>query len=223
MNAVRPFRRLEEASVIAFPIAWLGLATHTWRSFTTPSFAALALVVGYLFADFGSGVVHWFFDTWLSPETPLLGGAFVRTFREHHTDPSAICRHDFVETNGSNMLVASLMILVGAVSSSEFVACALLVAALFTSVTSQIHKWAHLEPERVPRVVAWLQRARLVLSKRGHAAHHVAPYARCYCITSGWVNAPLDTLRFFRAIEWVVRSRNDVHGDARVVVSTTKQ
>lgn len=164
-----------------------------------------AVLAGYLAADVGSGVVHWFFDTWLSARTPVLGSMFVRPFREHHVDPLAITRHDFVETNGSNCL-ATVPLLLGASLLDPAAGAAqrggvVFVVALSLGVfaTNQFHSWAHrLEP---PRWITLLQRSGLALRPEHHARHHASPYLSHYCITTGWMNPLLDGIGFFRGLE----------------------
>ncbi len=163
-----------------------------------------ALLAGYIGADFFSGTVHWFFDTWLSVRTPVLGTMFVRPFREHHVDRTAITRHGFVEVNGSNclatcpVLVAALLLDPGSPGGRLLMAF-LLALCLGVFATNQFHKWAHLSDP--PRAVRWLQAAHLALGAEHHALHHAAPYDRHYCITTGWLNRPLDRIGFFRALE----------------------
>jgi ubiquitin-conjugating enzyme E2 variant len=49
-----------------------------------------------------------------------------------------------------------------------------------------------------------LQRARLILTAKHHEIHHTAPYEHHYCITVGWLNQPLATIRFFRTLERII-------------------
>ena len=62
-------------------------------------------------------------------------------------------------------------------------------------LTNQFHKWSHLEDP--PAWVALLQRTRLILSPVQHEVHHTPPFDRYYCITTGWMNPPLDWIGFF--------------------------
>src|SRR5262249_37414314 len=93
-----------------------------------------------------------------------------------------------------------------------------------TAFTSQIHKWAHTDSPS--RIVALLQRARIVISPEHHSVHHSAPYNRNYCITVGWLNGPLRAVRFFEILErvitlltGVVPREDDIGKDAAIEVA----
>jgi ubiquitin-conjugating enzyme E2 variant len=159
-----------------------------------------------------SGFVHWLFDTWGSLDTPVLGRLAIRTFRHHHVDAKAITRHDFIETNGHNITLTAVLAVSGllfvvpdpteATLTDVFIAQSCLCGSFFTSFTSQIHKWAHMD--QPPRVIKLLQRAGLVLDPTHHDVHHTAPFARNYCITVGWMNRPLHAIRFFETLEKII-------------------
>ena len=170
----------------------------------------LAAFAGMVIADFISGFVHWMFDTWGSVDTPVVGKLAIRTFRHHHVDPKAMTKHDFIETNGHNFALTVIYTGLGFTfiepaetdRVSIFFAQTFLMGTGFVMVTSQFHKWAH--ATSVPRGVRWLQKVGLALNPEHHQAHHTAPYDQHYCVTSGWMNAPLRAIGFFRALEWLV-------------------
>ena len=202
----RAHRTLETAAIGSFAAlaGWLcwGLGT------TTPSsqgwIVALAAVTGYVAADLMSGIVHWAFDTWGSPDTPVLGPSFIRPFREHHSDALSITRHDFIETNGNNS-IASMPVLIATSfipldsGFNRFGVAFLLALCLAVFATNQFHKWAHAEDPGP--IVRWLQRWHLILPREHHRIHHAAPYATHYCITTGWLNPLLHALDVHRRLE----------------------
>jgi plasmanylethanolamine desaturase len=168
-----------------------------------------AILLGYLAADLASGLVHWAADTWGSPDLPILGRALLGPFREHHRDPLAITRHDFVETNGNNCL-GSLPVLGLALwlvpdadrSGSLFLSAFLGALVFWVLLTNQFHKWAHLPAP--PPLPAFLQRWHLILPPAHHQLHHTRPFTSHYCITTGWLNWPLNWARFFPVLEWCI-------------------
>jgi hypothetical protein len=177
------------------------------------AWVAAGLLAGWVAADFASGLVHWWADRIAREDFPLLGESFVRPFREHHLEPSSICDHGLLETNGNNCLVvlpflgiAWLLVppLPGG-SAALLGTAGFLGLAAAGCLTNQIHKWAHLP--RVPAALGWLQRAGLLLSPEHHARHHTPPFTSRYCITTGWLDPLLDRLGFFPALERMLQRR----------------
>jgi plasmanylethanolamine desaturase len=210
--------RALEIAAIAFVFGSLG-----WIAYRVTAAAhgvgdaigiALAALLGYVVSDFLSGFVHWAGDTVGDESTPIFGPNFVRPFRFHHVDPEDITRHDFVETNGNNCIVAAPVLLVVLLLlphqtgvlfyTSVVIAC----TALFVFCTNQFHKWAH--TKNPAPWVRMLQKAHLILSPEHHVVHHTAPRDKYYCITVGWMNPLLDKIHFFRFCEKMM-TRIDPH------------
>jgi len=203
-------RVLEYGAIVAFALLAVGLGVRIAGT-RLPLGVFLvcgAAVLGYVLADLLSGLVHWLFDTWWTERTPLVGRSFVRPFREHHTDPASITRHDWVETNGNNCL-GSLPLLIGAYFVPTTGFAGLFLVSLMLSVargllaTNQFHKWAH--DANPGGVVKTLQRWHLILPADHHRVHHESPHDTHYCITTGWLNPLLSATGAFRRIERIVQ------------------
>ncbi|KAK7491405.1 hypothetical protein BaRGS_00017383 [Batillaria attramentaria] len=171
--------------------------------------------LGIVTADFFSGLVHWAADTWGTVELPIFGKAFIRPFREHHIDPTAITRHDFVETNGDNFaatvpFLANMAYRFMTLSPAQIQAeynwqCFVFLLCIFVSLTNQCHKWSHTY-FGLPWYITGLQDLHIILPRKHHRIHHVAPHETYYCITTGWLNYPLEAIRFWPRLEAVIES-----------------
>jgi len=196
-----PQRALELASIGLFAAlsAWA-----SWRSLDAagPYFPLVVLVaapLGWLVVDLLSGIAHWALDSFGSTGTPFIGQSFIRPFREHHVDPGAMTRHDFVETHGASCL-ASLPFLAAAAAMpldsgvAVLAQSVLLFSALGALFTNQCHKWAHMDETETPPLVRWAQKRWLVLPREHHRLHHTPPFDTHFCMSSGWLNAAFNAL-----------------------------
>jgi plasmanylethanolamine desaturase len=211
-------------SAVFITMALAGLGLGIWRlgSEVTLSKSAVVMLilVGWLLADFLSGLLHWAADTWGRVDMPVLGRRLLHPFRVHHINPHDILGRGFLDLNG-DVAAVCLPFLVFALwlplehPHTQALSLLLIAAAGFALPTNQIHQWAHMP--RPPRWVRWLQAGRLVLTQRGHAQHHANPAGGHYCITTGWCNAPLTAACFYVALERIVTAttgcqpRSDPH------------
>jgi plasmanylethanolamine desaturase len=164
--------------------------------------AAAGVLCGYLAADVATGFVHWFGDRFFEEDTPGIGPRLIQPFREHHRDPAGMTRHGWLELCGNSALALSPVLAAALVRPlGPLLDGALITFGLAVLGTNLFHCWAH--AERVPRLVARLQSAGLILSPQAHARHHAAPHDAAYCVTSGWANRALDRLALFAGLERV--------------------
>jgi ubiquitin-conjugating enzyme E2 variant len=149
-------------------------------------------------ADFLTGFVHWFCDTFFDETTPLIGPGLIAPFREHHRDPLLMTRHGFLELTGSSfrglapVLMMFLWLGASLPAAAQAFAFALATGAVATNL---LHRWAH-DPD-APAVARALQSTGLVLTPQRHARHHAPPYDAAYCVTSGWLNPICEKLKIW--------------------------
>ncbi|MCC6646877.1 MAG: kua-ubiquitin conjugating enzyme hybrid localization domain protein [Polyangiaceae bacterium] len=163
-------------------------------------------LLAYVAADFVSGFVHFLADTYCTETTPLLGPKLIAPFREHHRDPLAITRHDFIEANCDNcfttlfaLVPTHLLVHAAGGGAATLFSLFVLLFSIGILLTSIAHGWAHQDDP--PWHARALQRAGIVISRARHARHHEPPHTSDYCITSGWLNPLLDGVRFFHHLE----------------------
>jgi len=182
---------------------------------------AVALIAGFIAADFGSGLVHWAADTWGRDDCPIIGPRLLVPFRVHHVNPDDFLRRRFVDTNGEVAAIAvPFLLMLNAVPLDTGWGTASVVFGFafcgLGSLTNQIHQWSHMPSP--PALVRALQAYSVLLGREEHAAHHSRPYDRHYCITTGWCNRPLDAIAFFRRMEKTITVLTGVsprHDDRR--------
>jgi ubiquitin-conjugating enzyme E2 variant len=67
----------------------------------------------------------------------------------------------------------------------------------------QFHSWSHTY-FGLPAPIVALQDMHIILPRKHHRIHHVAPHDTYFCITTGWLNYPLEMVRFWPALEWLI-------------------
>lgn len=202
---------LEHVMTYAFPLLCAANLYLVARELGWLSLAVVIVVgapVAWVLADFVSGLVHWFADTYGADDTPLFGPWLIKPFRQHHQYARDICTHNLVLTIGNSCTVAApfqigvLYLLFSDEDVSVTKAALAFVFNLFAMAmvaTNVLHKWAH--AEKTNWVISRLQRSRVFLSPAHHHLHHTQPFDSNYCITNGWLNPLLERIRFFRNLE----------------------
>lgn len=153
------------------------------------------LILGWLLADFITGVLHHFYDRiWWPPFLALANG-------DHHARPLIFVEAPFVVRTGPS-LVTSIVILAIAVLTKEFSAFFVTFCAGI-AFWNEIHRWAH-APRLAPGWVRVLQEMGFFQSPRGHSYHHTPTNAAGFCLLSNWVNPVLDSLGLWGRLEKLV-------------------
>ncbi|SVB11644.1 uncharacterized protein METZ01_LOCUS164498 [marine metagenome] len=173
-------------------------------------FSLIALFVGYLIADFLTGSVHWFCDTFFTETTPIIGPFIIFSFREHHSHPFLITEDKFIEQDTTSFFILLIPLFFSvtaeinySLNMSDYYTHTLLIGlSIGAFSTNLFHKWAHMKVP--PKFVMKLQNIGLILNHKRHKIHHMN-HSKSFCVTSGLLNSFLDKIKFFQGVESFIR------------------
>ncbi|MEM9054445.1 MAG: fatty acid desaturase CarF family protein [Pseudomonadota bacterium] len=182
---------MEQAPLLV-ATAWLG-----WGAWVL-----CQIVLGWLAADFASGIFHWAEDRYGSPRWPVFGGAIRDTIR-HHRRPTGMLKKPVVRRSWRVFLIAavgfSVFALLGVVNAFTV---ALIIGA---GLANEIHAAAHSGPKENGKLITWLQKTGVIQSHAHHAAHHRGLKNVHYCTVTNWLNPALERVRFWRRLEALIK------------------
>jgi len=163
--------------------------------------AAGSVLGGLFFADFVSGVVHWFEDRYGNPKWPILGHT-IRANQEHHFKPRKFLNGTFIERNREVLVIGALFLL--GFWAAGWLNLFTISAVIFGSLANEFHRAAHRSPKENGRVITFFQKTGLAQSFQHHANHHRKGKDSHFCVITNYINPILERMKFFQAIEKVV-------------------
>ena len=164
--------------------------------------AASSVLGGLFFADFVSGVVHWFEDRYGNPKWPILGHT-IQANQEHHFKPRAFLAGSFFSRNKEVLAIGSLFLL--GFWAAGWLNLFTLSAVSFGMFANEFHRAAHRSPQENGRIISFFQKTGLAQSFQHHANHHRKGKDSHFCVMTNYVNPVLERIKFFPAIEQTIR------------------
>ena len=156
-----------------------------------------------LAADLMTGIVHWWDDAYGNPNWKILGESVIIPNLKHHKSPRAFIKGNYWTRINTSLGLGAVLICLCWIFSilNIYTVLAILIAAH----GNEIHRFAHQTRKENGPLVTGLQDIGIFQSRKHHGLHHESPYIRNYCVVTNYVNPVLEVIRFWVAMETIIR------------------
>lgn len=168
----------------------------------TPLWYGLQIFLLWLFADFLTGTIHWWEDTYGNPSWPILGKSVVLPNLEHHQNPRSLLAGSYwnrINTSLYAAIVVGVLLWLCGWHSWRMIVC-----LVFASQGNEIHAVAHRTDKENGKFLMFLQKIGIVQKRKTHGWHHQAPYNTNFCVMTEFMNPILNAINFWVKVEWVL-------------------
>ena len=169
----------------------------------------MATYIGWFFlslwmADFITGFVHWFEDSYCVRGLPIIGELICDPNLDHHDDPSLMVRTGtFLSRNYIqwSLGAAGALVLAYFESLTPFWALTIFISTF----GNEVHRWNHTTRHN-SALIEWFKDVGIIQAQRQHSMHHREPFDTNYCTMTSQLNPILDTIKFWRALELFIEA-----------------
>ncbi|MBX9923616.1 MAG: fatty acid desaturase family protein [Rhabdochlamydiaceae bacterium] len=156
----------------------------------------------WIAADFISGIVHWWEDTYGNPNWPIIGKYIVKPNLIHHKEPNKMLEKPYwrrISTSLITGVIIGVIFWLTGLHSWQIFVC-----LLFAIHGNQIHAMTHRPDHLNGKVIIFLQKTGILQSKKAHRWHHKAPYETNFCVMSDFTNPILNKIEFWKKLERMI-------------------
>lgn len=159
-----------------------------------------------MLADIISGIFHWFEDTYLDYciNIPFLSS--ISKYNElHHYFPRSIIAHSYYENISESLQLTICVLFVAYLLNKSIFKNIyfIMTFAIFCSISNLLHRFSHMRECENNWFINFMQNTGIFTSHSHHSLHHTTSTEK-YCVISEYNNYILDSIYFWRALEYVI-------------------
>lgn len=187
---------------ISFLIVFSIVSIFTNIQFFKLSWCALQLFLLWISADFITGMIHWWEDTYGNPNWRVIGKYVVEPNLVHHKQPNKLLEGSYWSRINTSFFAAAIIgVILGCIG---WLSWQVIVCLLFCTQGNAVHAMSHRPDRTTGKLVRFLQKTGIFQSKKMHRWHHKAPYETNFCVMSDFSNPILNQIGFWKKLELLI-------------------
>lgn len=121
----------------------------------------------------------------------------------HHRKPTAFLTKNWWQSSYDAVIIGFIILVIAFIF--KHLSWELILFIGFSISACQIHKYAHIPPGRLPAVVRFLQKYKIIQDCSHHMKHHMEGKHTNYCLISPFLNPVLGKIQFWHFMEFILR------------------
>jgi hypothetical protein len=161
------------------------------------------MFIGFMLADFFSGVGHFVEDRYFSKDTFLIGKLIIEPNRQHHWKPREMLKYTPFQNMGTTVLFITIPVTIACYYLNILNTVTITMVAFLTPV-NYIHAINHKLDHELSSFERLIEYSGIFQTREDHHAHHKGEHDTYYCIIGKWWNPVLEYIHFWEGLQNII-------------------